>query len=266
MSGLELLKRVVPTSDREAAGDWSAVERALGLALPTDFVGLNETFGPGCWWSWLCTPAPHQFADLAGAEIAGARELQSSGAMAPVPLFPEPSGMLPWAGSLGGDSYWWDTSPHDPDSWTVVALCPTGQRRRFPLTATELLAAWITGSLGGDMLPRPAPRAQPYFDRALRRGGLVGRLDEGLSIDQCIGLLRRQLGTVHVRWHTVEPEHAAAHLHALEVDWLVTIRRRRTPGSSSRSPRTTSVEAGRSSTSWPRWPWSTPGRRQSSPA
>ena len=153
------------------------------------------------------------------------RELQAGGPAPIERLFPEPGGLLPWGGSLAGHSYWWETSPDDPDDWTVLALSPTGERRRFPLSVTELLAAWITGSLGGEMLPRPAPDATPYFDRAMRRGGLIGRIDEPLSVDQCIGLLRRHLGPVHVRWHTAEPETATAHVHALEADWLATIRR-----------------------------------------
>jgi hypothetical protein len=40
----------------------------------------------------------------------------------PLPILPEPGGLLIWGTTSNGDLCFWDTSEVDPDRWTVVVF------------------------------------------------------------------------------------------------------------------------------------------------
>ncbi|MEV6791743.1 hypothetical protein AB0M87_07030 [Streptomyces sp. NPDC051320] len=48
--------------------------------------------------------------------------------------------LVSWAESNSGDSFYWKTSPADPDSWPVAVRGDNGDWSEFPVGAVEFLA------------------------------------------------------------------------------------------------------------------------------
>ncbi|MFE6808190.1 hypothetical protein ACFVEN_42075 [Streptomyces sp. NPDC057681] len=123
--------------------DWAALEAALGTALPSDFRALAEAYPVLVIDDFLMVSVP-----LPGSETswaAGAREdeiLQDLYEMDDtegyVP-FPQPGGLIGWADSNAGDSFYWRTSSPDPDAWPVVVRTDNADWIEFPVGAVEFL-------------------------------------------------------------------------------------------------------------------------------
>ncbi|MFE6961356.1 hypothetical protein [Streptomyces sp. NPDC057696] len=127
----------------EHSVDWAALEAALGTALPSDFRALAEAYPVLVIDDFLMVSVP-----LPGSETswaAGAREdeiLQDLYEMDDtegyVP-FPQPGGLIGWADSNAGDSFYWRTSSPDPDAWPVVVRTDNADWIEFPVGAVEFL-------------------------------------------------------------------------------------------------------------------------------
>ncbi|WP_370949005.1 SMI1/KNR4 family protein [Amycolatopsis sp. cg5] len=108
--------------------DWAAVERELGLALPSDYKELLTRFPSGAYRSAIEVENPAQSADeLAGAKRHNEEFLEifadpDTGYLSGVPyvLFPEPGGLYPWGSTDSGGTFWWITESADPDTWRVA--------------------------------------------------------------------------------------------------------------------------------------------------
>jgi hypothetical protein len=108
-------------------GDWSAVETALGTALPTDYKhligdGLACVLDEELWITSPFDPNPHLnlIRGLAGTSHMLALMRQLDPVEFPDAPFPEPGGLLGWGSDGGGGVYVWDTSDADPDRWRVA--------------------------------------------------------------------------------------------------------------------------------------------------
>jgi hypothetical protein len=160
MTAFDDLARLVPPppQPRWAHGDWHEVEAALGLELPTDFKQLVGAYGAHHFDGFLTPLAPFGGRDLL---VGPAQRLldQERGFRAadpdacPYPFYPEPGGLLPWAGTDNGDRLCWLTDGR-PDAWTVVCWNPRSWRYdAHPVGAVEFLVGWLSGRISTSVFP-----------------------------------------------------------------------------------------------------------------
>ena len=112
--------------DRPHTVDWAQAERRLGTALPTDYKQLAEIFGHGAFDGYFGPLAADSLSGGNGivtraeglAEFARAR---GERLYAPHRLFPAPGGLLHWAGTEQGATFYWLTEGPDPDRWPILS-------------------------------------------------------------------------------------------------------------------------------------------------
>ncbi|MEU1787264.1 SMI1/KNR4 family protein [Streptomyces sparsogenes] len=124
--------------------DCAAAEARLGTALPSDYKRLVETFGHGAFDGFLDVRLP---ADIVkSAEFAaGWAKTHGLRSWEPHPPFPEPGGLLPWAGTEHETSFYWITEGPDPDAWPVyVTEVGPEAGDRFDMTASEFVFRMLT--------------------------------------------------------------------------------------------------------------------------
>ncbi|MCH5672359.1 SMI1/KNR4 family protein [Streptomyces gilvus] len=121
IQGLRVLR---PASARRV--DWTALERSLGVGLPTDFKEFAEAY-PAVEIDeflrvWSPTPGrEEEFIEVVQYCLEMLRDLQEAGDTEHYAAYPEPEGLLPWGESLEGDVFYWRTTGPDPERWPVVA-------------------------------------------------------------------------------------------------------------------------------------------------
>ena len=163
MNAFDDLVRLVPPPPRPqwAEGDWGAVAAELGLDLPADFKRLVGAYGAHRFADFLTPLTPFGGPDLL---VGPAKRLldQERGFRAkhpdacPYPFYPEPGGLLPWAGTDNGDRVCWLTAG-PPDGWTVVCWNPRGwYYDAHPVGAVEFLAGWLSGRISTSVFPDAA--------------------------------------------------------------------------------------------------------------
>ena len=141
-----------PTTPIGAYGDWRQVESELGLTLPADFKHLIERYGLGQFVDFITPLTPFGPHDLLLRSARGVLDSERSFRArnpdkSPYALYPEPGGLLEWAGTDNGDRLCWLTEG-DPDQWTTIAWNQRSWRYdAFPLGATEFLHGWLTGQI-----------------------------------------------------------------------------------------------------------------------
>jgi hypothetical protein len=101
---------------------WSAVEAELGLGLPGSYKVLIELFGASSWRNFLHVLSP--FDERRWRRVAATLEAdrvlrQEFPQHYPLPLYPEPGGLLPWAVSDNGDALYFVTGG-PADGWPTV--------------------------------------------------------------------------------------------------------------------------------------------------
>ncbi|WP_432180023.1 SMI1/KNR4 family protein [Streptomyces sp. NBC_00063] len=145
--------------------DWAALEAALGTALPSDFRSLAEAYPVLVVDDFLMVSVP-----LPGSETswaAGAREdeilqdLYEMGDTEDYVPYPQPGGLIGWADSNSGDSFYWKTSPADPDAWPVVVRTDNAEWFEFPVGAVEFLAGVYGRTIDVPGMPEDFPSSNP---------------------------------------------------------------------------------------------------------
>ncbi|MEV0407335.1 hypothetical protein [Actinoallomurus sp. NPDC050550] len=106
--------------------DWAAVEHRMGTALPGDYKRLAELFGSGAFDAYLRFYVPN--AGISSFDIVRHTEQlaqwvkeNDSRQWKPYEVFPTPGGLLEWASSEQGHSFYWLTEGPDPDKWPILA-------------------------------------------------------------------------------------------------------------------------------------------------
>jgi len=170
MATIDDLVRLVPPPEApvDATGDWERVEADLGLELPSDFKMLIQRYGSGQFESFI-TPlnpfGPHPLL------IADARRLQEDDQpfreenpeLSPYAFYPEPGGLLPWAGTDNGDRICWLTEGH-PHAWTTVTWnVRSCVYDAHAVGAVGFLHGWLTGQISTTVFG-DCDDAQPWFD------------------------------------------------------------------------------------------------------
>jgi len=103
---------------------WAAVEGELGLRLPGSYKALVERFGASSWLDFLHVLSP--FDERLELRCRSEAALEADRALRrqfpshyPLPLYPEPGGLLPWAVSDNGDVLYFITAG-PPDEWPTL--------------------------------------------------------------------------------------------------------------------------------------------------
>ncbi|WP_234317257.1 SMI1/KNR4 family protein [Streptomyces sp. NRRL WC-3744] len=167
---LEELEAALPpmTPWRVPAGrrvDWAALEAALGTALPSDFRALAEAYPALAIDDFLVVSSPRPGAEASWAagrlqdEIL--QDWQEMGDMEDYVPYPQPGGLIGWASSNSGDSFYWKTSPPDPDAWPVVVRTDNADWIEFPVGAVEFLAGVYGRTIDVPGMPKSFPSDDP---------------------------------------------------------------------------------------------------------
>jgi hypothetical protein len=164
MSVKDLLKLVLPPRspfEADLDADWDSVEHEIGLTLPQDYKEFINEFGTGqtAGFIWVLNPFSnidqlnllvHIFEQY--KTLDNLRSLkEKSDDYCPYPLYPEPSGLLPWGYTDNGGTLFWLTTG-EPNSWPVVVNDHGDTFERFALPMTTFLAKFIKKELESDIM------------------------------------------------------------------------------------------------------------------
>ncbi|WP_415954012.1 SMI1/KNR4 family protein [Streptomyces sp. KLOTTS4A1] len=167
---LEQLERALPSMRRWRVPegrdvDWPALEAKLGAQLPSDFRVLSETYPVLVIDDFLMLSVPAPGTEELWATEAredeilhDLYEMDDAEGYAP---FPQPGGLLGWASSNSGDSFYWKTSPADPDAWPVVVRGDNGDWSEFRVGAVEFLARVYGRAIHVPGMPGDFPSPDP---------------------------------------------------------------------------------------------------------
>ncbi|TQM84931.1 hypothetical protein FHX81_7397 [Saccharothrix saharensis] len=129
--------------------DWAAVEGWVGTALPADYKEFMSRFPSGVFRDVVRILNPVQdrrwsaaFRSDADSMLIGVRSLwEEEGGYPP---FPEPGGLIPFAGDVAGGSLCWLPWTADPDEWHVVHLSRSSYRTRTRRSMTAVMRELAT--------------------------------------------------------------------------------------------------------------------------
>lgn len=175
---IDELYSVLPRPDRPidtgTENDWMAVNRALGLRPPEDYVYFIKSYGTGAIndFLWVLNPfATNPNLNLlreVPSLLFGLRELREKYPDDfPYPLYFEPGGLLPWGTSIDGDIFCWLTRGVT-GRWTTVTIPRHSTVEHFDGPMTTFLALAITGRLQSEAIPNGFASAEPRFTPADR--------------------------------------------------------------------------------------------------
>jgi hypothetical protein len=142
---------------------WPTVETELGLVLPGSYKVMVERFGASSWQEFLHVLSP--FVEWCRCRVSATleadRELRREfPQFYPLPLYPEPGGLLPWAVSDNGDTLYFITAG-PPDEWPTLIKGPRAPEFEVSfLPPAALVLAFATGRLRSLVLPGPEPGAK----------------------------------------------------------------------------------------------------------
>jgi len=105
---------------------WREVEEVLGISLPQAYKSVVQRF-PGHHWSgFLSVLDPFSVNQHLNLQQAGTLLLDAERStrsecphLYPLPLYPEPGGLFPWAITDNGDVFFWITRL-EPDDWPTL--------------------------------------------------------------------------------------------------------------------------------------------------
>lgn len=231
MSALDQLARLIPppAAPVDAQGDWARVEADLALALPADFKQLIETYGLGHFVDFITPLTPFGpralFLRSARGILDSERAFREQHPNdSPYALYPEPGGLLQWAGTHNGDRLCWLTEG-EPDHWTTIAWNQRSWRYNvFPVGAVEFLHSWLTGHITTTVFrPRDADQPAPWFEPFLERKHVTIKLSEGpIPYTERLQILRDALAPTLDRGGINRDGRRQDHFTAPEHRWRLT--------------------------------------------
>jgi len=151
----------IPRGGSEQSGPrWRAVEESLRLRLPQSYKAIIDEFGASTWAGFLHILSP--FDEALSLHQVGERILEadresraSFPAHYPLPLYPEPGGLLPWATTDNGDTLYFITKG-EPDDWPILlkdARAPEFEVSFLP--PALLVHHFVVGTLQSTILNPP---------------------------------------------------------------------------------------------------------------
>lgn len=167
--------------------DWAMVEvDEVGRSLPGDYKAIVDRFPAGLFQGFVKVVQPNdpgyptgRILGLMWARLDDIKEWrEDEPELFPLPLYPEPGGVLPWGQSKHGDLFGWLTDSPDPDRWTVVvADHEMSHWDRYDMSASELLIEVVTGRFDGSRFGVDLGSRGPYLKE--RRASLAPRTPSG---------------------------------------------------------------------------------------
>ncbi len=153
---------------------WAVVEDHIGTALPADYKAFIERYGSGRidGFLWVFNPFSQKkninLLDQIEVRVGGLKYLlEEFSQPCPYPLFPQPGGLFPFAGTDNGNTIYWITRGN-PDEWWVVVNEARGPRfEEFRSNAIAFLHGILTKRSVCDVLPREFPRDVHDFNPIL---------------------------------------------------------------------------------------------------
>ncbi|GAA2685771.1 SMI1/KNR4 family protein [Nonomuraea recticatena] len=218
-----------PTEPVDARGDWHEVEAALGLALPADFKALIERYGLGQFVDHITPLTPFGAHGLLIERAQGllGRERpfrEKYPAECPYPFYPEPGGLLEWAGTDNGDALCWLTEG-EPDDWRVVVWNPRAVAYdEHEAGAARFLHGWLGGRISTRILSDEFRQAGLWFEPFRVREHVTLTLsDSALPYDERLRILREALApTEHRGGYEDEDGDRQDHFAATHLGWRLT--------------------------------------------
>ena len=139
---------------------WQEVEESLSLRLPGCYKAMVDKFGASTWADFLHVLSP--FDETLSLRRVGDRILQaerdsrsSFPAHYPLPLYPEPGGLLPWATTDNGDTLYFITKG-EPHNWPTLLKDPRAPEFEVSFLPPALLVHhFVTGTLRSTVLNQP---------------------------------------------------------------------------------------------------------------
>ncbi|MFE7113634.1 hypothetical protein ACFU98_46505 [Streptomyces sp. NPDC057575] len=145
--------------------DWTVLEAGLGTALPSDFRSLAEAYPAFVIDDFLMVSLPTPGAEAPWASASKddeiLQDLYEMGDTEDYVPYPQPGGLISWASSNSGDTFYWRTSPVDPDAWPVVVRTDNTDWIEFPVGAVEFLAGVYGRTIDVLGMPRNFPSDNP---------------------------------------------------------------------------------------------------------
>ncbi|MFI6799676.1 SMI1/KNR4 family protein [Streptosporangium canum] len=230
MTTIDELIRLVPppTEPVDAQGDWREVEAALGLELPADFKTLIERYGRGQFVDLITPLTPFGAHDLLIQRAQRLLDRERSFRAkypdeCPYPFYPEPGGLLEWAGTDNGDALCWLTEG-EPDGWRVVVWNPRSVAYdASDVGAVEFLHGWLSGRITTPILPGEV-EPSPWFEPFREREHVYVKLSEGeLPYHERLRILRDALAPTADRGCYSDEDGARQdHFAATDLGWSLT--------------------------------------------
>jgi len=178
---IDVLHNILPLPEApyEIGSDeaWVEVQRALEVALPSDYKQYIRTYGTGqvggfLWPHNPFTESPYLNLITQTPKILGAlRTIKGvwGDLMPSYPFFPEPGGLLPWGHTDNGDVLYWQTAGN-ADQWTIVVNEARGPKfEHFQQTMMSFLAKILSQQVVSEIFPDDFPDKNNIF-QAYRQG------------------------------------------------------------------------------------------------
>ncbi|MFF7591359.1 SMI1/KNR4 family protein [Kitasatospora purpeofusca] len=217
-----------PTNPIDASGDWTQVENALGLELPSDFKSLIGSYGLGQFVDFITPLTPfgsrNRLLQSAQQLLETERPFREANPdECPYPYFPEAGGLLEWAGTDNGDRLCWVTGGH-PDTWTVVAWNPRGCYYDAHETgAAGFLHGWLSGRLNTTVFAANEHVTAPWFEPFRELNHVYIKLTDGRrTYPERLRVLREALSPTADRGGYGDEDGRQDHFDATELGWRLT--------------------------------------------
>ncbi|WP_261339974.1 SMI1/KNR4 family protein [Zavarzinella formosa] len=135
LANLQTLKRTVspPKHPRCPSGDWAAVEREIGFALPPDYKQFVATYGTGSLqsfmhvWNYLDVPDGTDLKTAIRQVTSEYEHDRRAGYQIAFEPYPRPGCMIPFCSTDDGNYLNW-RAVGEPETWCVVAYdCGSGR-------------------------------------------------------------------------------------------------------------------------------------------
>jgi hypothetical protein len=162
----QIAELLEPPRSGHPATPWKDAAAEVGFEFPADYRAFVDVYGGGSLNDELHLRVPtlrqssgerrtgfagfvDQTTEGLGRSISEMREnalALDDDETYPLPILPEPGGLLIWGTTSNGDMCFWDTSPIDPDRWTVVVFLLSGKIwDRFDGGMADFLVAMLRG-------------------------------------------------------------------------------------------------------------------------
>ncbi|WP_330113848.1 hypothetical protein [Streptomyces sp. MUM 178J] len=146
--------------------DWGYIERELGVRLPQDFMELSEFYSSVILDDFLSVHIPdpgkeHEFISVAREFLSDLQSLRESDMSHGYVPYPEDGGVIPWADSCDGDTWYWKTGHADPNRWPVVLSGHSDDWVEIGESLTGYLAGLVQGRILPEGLPSDFPGRRP---------------------------------------------------------------------------------------------------------